>query len=65
MACLRRKGEEELRQVELAVPLIAQLARWLPDHRFRVVADGAYASLLRYQLPRTVVVTRLRRDAAL
>ncbi|HEX6448674.1 MAG TPA: transposase [Trebonia sp.] len=64
MACLRRKGEQELSQVELAVTMIAQLARWLPNHRFRVVADGAYASLLRYDLPRTVVITRLRRDAA-
>ena len=65
MICLRHKGDKELSHVELAVTLISQLARWLPDHRFRVVADGAYASLLRYPLPRTVVVTRLRRDAAL
>lgn len=65
MACLRRKGEAELSQVELAVTLVSQLGRWLPQHRFRVVADGAYASLLRYHLPRTVVVTRLRRDAAI
>jgi hypothetical protein len=43
MACLRRKGEKELSQVELAVTLISQLARWLPNYRFRVVADGAYA----------------------
>ncbi len=71
MVCLRRKdeegeqGEKELSHVEQAVTMISQLARWLPDHRFRVVTDGAYASLLRYPLPRTFVVTRLRRDAAL
>jgi hypothetical protein len=62
---LHRKGEDELSLVELAASMIFQLAQWLPHHRFRVVADGAYASLLRYDLPRTVVITRLRRDAAL
>ena len=70
MACLRRKGnkdeeEEELSLVELAAWMIFQLAKWLPNHRFRVVADGAYASLPRYEFPRAVVITRLRRDAAL
>jgi hypothetical protein len=70
MACLRRKGnkneeEGELSLVELAAWMIFQLATWLPNHRFRVVADGAYASLLRYEFPRAVVITRLRRDAAL
>ncbi len=65
MVRLRRKGEEELTLVEQAASMIFQLARWLPEHRFRVVADGAYASLLRYDFPRTTVITRLRRDAAL
>jgi hypothetical protein len=65
MVCLRRKGDEQLTLVELAVAMILQLTKWLPHHRFRVVADGAYASLLRYDLPRSVVITRLRRDAAL
>lgn len=65
MICLRRKGDDELTLIEQAASMIFQLARWLPEHRFRVVADGAYASLLRYDFPRTVVVTRLRRDAAL
>jgi len=37
----------------------------LPEHRLRVVADGASASLLRYESPRTVVITRLRCDAAI
>jgi hypothetical protein len=65
MVCLRRKGTEQLSLVEQAACMIFQLAQWLPHHRFRVVADGAYASLLRYDFPRTVVITRLRRDAAL
>jgi hypothetical protein len=41
MVRLRRKGEKELTLVELAATMILQLARWLPDHRFRVIADGA------------------------
>jgi hypothetical protein len=65
MACLHRKGEEELSLVEHAARMIWQLTQWLPDRHFRVIADGAYASLIRYELPRTVVTTRLRRNAAL
>jgi hypothetical protein len=65
MIRLRRKGEDELTLVEQAAFMIFQLAKWLPEHRFRVIADGAYASLLRYDFPRTVVITRLRCDAAL
>ena len=45
--------------------MVFRLIEWLPDHRFRLVADGAFASLLRYELPRTAVITRLRCDAAL
>ncbi len=37
----------------------------LPDRRFRLVADGAAAPRLRYELPRTDVITRIRCDAAL
>jgi hypothetical protein len=57
--------EEELSLIELAAWMIFQLIEWLPNHRFRLVADGAYASLLRYEFPRTAVITRIRRDAAL
>jgi hypothetical protein len=72
MVCLHRKrkeeqreGEEELSLIELAAWMVFRLIEWLPNHRFRLVADGAYASLLRYQFPRTAVITRIRRDAAL
>ncbi len=60
---VHRKGE--LTTVQLAATMINQLAAWLPDRNFRLVVDGAYASLVGYDLPRAVVVTRLRRNAAL
>ncbi len=72
MVCLHRKRkeaeteeEEELSLIELAAWMVFQLIEWLPNHRFRLVADGAYAPLLRYEFPRTAVITRIRRDAAL
>ena len=51
--------------VALAAAMLHDLAAWLPDHRFRLVGDGAYASLAKLGLPRTAVISRLRRDAAL
>jgi DDE superfamily endonuclease len=72
MICLHRKSkegateeEEELSLIELAAWMVFQLIEWLPNHRFRLVADGAYAPILRYDFPRTAVITRIRRDAAL
>ena len=51
--------------VELTALMVRELAAWLPDHHFHLVGDGAYASLAKLDLPRTVVTSRLRRDAAL
>jgi hypothetical protein len=51
--------------VELTAIMVRELAAWLPDRRFRLVGDGAYASLASASLPRTHVTSRLRRDAAL
>ena len=72
MVCLHRKSgkgateeEEELSLIELAAWMVFRLIEWLPDRRFRLVADGAYAPLLRFEFPRTALITRIRRDAAL
>lgn len=63
---IRVHRKDELSLVDLAVTMIWQLHRWLPDHRIRVVADGAYASLVGYQWPPTVhIVSRIRSNAAL
>ena len=61
--CLFEKGGPS--HVALAAAMLHDLAAWLPDHRFRLVGDGAYASLAKLGLPRTAVISRLRRDAAL
>ena len=60
---LHRKGGPTL--TELARQLMAELAGRLPDRRFILCADGAYATLAGDDLPRTTVVSRMRRDAAL
>ncbi|MGH8934186.1 MAG: IS701 family transposase [Egibacteraceae bacterium] len=50
---------------ELAEAMIEQVAGWLGDRMFRLGCDGAYAGLAGRNLPRTHVVSRMRRDAAL
>ena len=60
---LHRKDGTTL--TELARQLITELAERLPDRRFILCADGAYATLAGDELPRTTVVSRMRRDAAL
>ena len=51
--------------VELAAQMIREIIDWLPGRDLRLHADGAYATLVGADLPRTVVTSRLRRDAAL
>ncbi|MGH9059950.1 MAG: IS701 family transposase, partial [Acidimicrobiales bacterium] len=60
---LHRKGVTTT--TELARQLVGDLARRLPHRRFVLCADGAYACLAGDHLPRTEVVSRMRRDAAL
>lgn len=50
---------------ELAQAMLEEVAGWLPEHRFVLFGDGAFASLAAVELPRTQVVSRMRRDAAL
>lgn len=51
--------------VALAAAMVRDLAQWLPDRKFRLVGDGAYASAAKAGLVRCHVTSRLRRDAAL
>lgn len=60
---LHRKGGPKL--TELARQLMTELAERLPDRTFILCCDGAYATLAGDELPRTTVVSRMRRDAAL
>jgi hypothetical protein len=60
---LHRKGGPTT--LLLATEIVRELASWLPARFFLLCADGAYASLAGRGLPRTVVTSRMRRDAAL
>jgi len=60
---LFRKGGPT--RLQLAKAAIEEVAGWLPDRRFELACDGAYASLAGEGLPRTHVTSRMRRDAAL
>ena len=60
---LHRKGGTTL--LALAAEAIRRLAERFPDRDFHLIADGAYAPLAGWGLPRTAVTSRIRRDAAL
>jgi hypothetical protein len=60
---LHRKGGAKL--PELARQLMVELAGRLPERTFVLCCDGAYANLAGEDLPRTTVVSRMRRDAAI
>jgi hypothetical protein len=45
--------------------MLRELASWLPEHDFHLVADGAYGPLLKRDSPRVTLICRMRSDAAL
>ena len=51
--------------IEIAAAMIAEVAAGFPDRDFVLVCDGAYSSLARANLPRTVVISRTRKNAQL
>lgn len=60
---IRRKDDGPT-TVELARQMLIEIAGWLPDRRFQLACDGAYARLCGARLDRIHVTSRLRRDAA-
>lgn len=60
---LHRKKEAGL--IELAEQMIRDVIQWFPERRFRVVADGFYASLAGKDLPSTTILSRMQRNAEL
>lgn len=52
-------------RIDMAASMIEKLAFDLPGRSFELVTDGAYAAMAGRGLPRTHVVSRMRRDAAL
>lgn len=62
MRLYRKHGPTHL---DLVAQMVQRLAGLLPDRTFPLIADGAYAPLAGWKLPRTEVTSRLRKDAAL
>lgn len=62
---VRLHRKKSFTTLELAEQLINQIAEWLPSRSFALCCDGAYASLVGSDLPRTTVTSRIRRDAAI
>ena len=60
-----REGENPVTLLDHTESMLREIALWLPEHTFRLVADGAYASLARRELPRLTLICRMRSDAAL
>ena len=60
---IRRKTEGPT-TVEHARQMLIEIASWLPDRRFQLACDGAYANLCGAGLQHVQVTSRLRRDAA-
>ena len=60
-----RRTDTTTTTIEHAAAMIRELADWLPERRFHLAADGAYATLAGAGLPRTQLTSRIRRDAAL
>ncbi len=58
-------GEEPVTLFDHAESMLRELASWLPEHDFHLVADGAYGPLLKRDLPRVTLICRMRSDAAL
>ena len=60
---LHRKNGPTL--TALAEAMLRTLAEWLPERRFLACFDGFYATLAGADLPRTHLISRMRRDAAI
>jgi len=59
-----RRKDDGPSTVEHARAMLLEIASWLPERRFQLACDGAYASLCGSQLERIHITSRLRRDAA-
>lgn len=58
---LHRRGGPTL--LELAEEMVIEFAACFPEHRFYLLVDGLYAPRAGCQLPRTHLLSRLRREA--
>jgi hypothetical protein len=51
--------------LDLMQAMVEEVAGWLPNHSFVLCCDGAYASLAGRVMPRSHLISRMRKDAAL
>jgi hypothetical protein len=58
---LHRKDGPKL--IDLAEQMLAEVTRWLQERRFHCHCDGFYSSLAGREIPRTHIISRMRRDA--
>jgi len=58
---LHRKNGATL--IELAQQMINDVKQWFPERRFKVVADGFYATLAGKQLAQTTIISRIQHNA--
>jgi hypothetical protein len=49
--------------IDLAAEMLTEVAEWLPQRRFTCHCDGFYTALIDRDLPRTHVISRMRKDA--
>ncbi|MHC4351163.1 MAG: IS701 family transposase [Planctomycetota bacterium] len=60
---MRLHWKKQKTLVELAVEMLQQVCKWLPQRAIRVVGDGFYATLAGKPLPNVTIISRIRRDA--
>lgn len=63
--CVQLYRKQGPSHIEMAATMITKVAGWFPEREFVLACDGAYSCLARAQLPRTVIVSRTRRNAEL
>lgn len=49
--------------IELAEKMLKEIADWFPERQFRAHCDGFYAHLAGCNIPRTHIISKMRRDA--
>jgi hypothetical protein len=62
---LNRKNQKGATLLTHTRDMLQELANWFPDRGFRLVGDGAFASLAGELPTRTSLISRLRSDAAI
>jgi len=60
---LRLRVKDGPSHIDLAESLLVETASWLPQRRFLCHCDGFYTALLDRDLPRTTLISRMRKDA--